>query len=79
MLTCRMMLIERGRGMKEDQRVRLSRQLLRSALIVLLKEKNINKISVREICDAAEQPAGGAVIKNLPGFEKLHGTDIKDY
>ena len=54
MLTCRMMLIERGRGMKEDQRVRLSRQLLRSALIVLLKEKNINKISVREICDAAE-------------------------
>ena len=40
--------------MKEDQRVRLSRQLLRSALIVLLKEKNINKISVREICDAAE-------------------------
>ncbi|MGN0696972.1 MAG: TetR/AcrR family transcriptional regulator [Oscillospiraceae bacterium] len=40
--------------MKEDQRVRLSRQMLRNALISLLKEKPINKISVREICSTAE-------------------------
>ncbi|MGM9522626.1 MAG: TetR/AcrR family transcriptional regulator [Oscillospiraceae bacterium] len=40
--------------MKEDQRVRLSKQMLRNALISLLKEKPINKISVREICDMAE-------------------------
>lgn len=40
--------------MKEDQRVRLSKQLLRNALILLLEEKNINKISVREICEVAD-------------------------
>lgn len=40
--------------MKENQRVRLSKQLLRNSLIDLLKDKNINKISVREICDHAE-------------------------
>ncbi|MGN0614258.1 MAG: TetR/AcrR family transcriptional regulator [Porcipelethomonas sp.] len=40
--------------MKEDQRIRLSKQLLRNALIELLKEKGINKISVREICSTAE-------------------------
>ncbi|MGN1137154.1 MAG: TetR/AcrR family transcriptional regulator [Oscillospiraceae bacterium] len=40
--------------MKEDQRVRLSKQMLRNALISLLKEKTINKISVREICNRAE-------------------------
>lgn len=39
---------------KEDQRVRLSKQLLRNALTTLLKEKSIHKISVREICDTAE-------------------------
>lgn len=39
---------------KEDQRVRLSKQLLRNGLISLLKEKSIHKISVREICDTAE-------------------------
>ncbi|MGN0131599.1 MAG: TetR/AcrR family transcriptional regulator [Lachnospiraceae bacterium] len=40
--------------MKEDQRIRLSKQLLQNALISLLKEKSINKISVREICDTAQ-------------------------
>lgn len=40
--------------MKEDQRVRLSKQLLRNALILLLEGKNINKISVREICEVAD-------------------------
>ncbi|MBQ8349580.1 MAG: TetR/AcrR family transcriptional regulator [Ruminococcus sp.] len=40
--------------MKEDQRTRLSKQMLRNALIELLKEKSINKIFVREICSKAE-------------------------
>ncbi|MGN0165609.1 MAG: TetR/AcrR family transcriptional regulator [Lachnospiraceae bacterium] len=40
--------------MKEDQRIRLSKQLLRNALISLLEKKTINKISVREICETAE-------------------------
>lgn len=40
--------------MREDQRVRLSKQLLRNALILLLEEKSIHKISVREICEVAD-------------------------
>lgn len=40
--------------MGENQRIRLSKQLLRNALISLLEEKRINKISVREICETAE-------------------------
>ena len=40
--------------MPENQRVRLSKQMLRQSLIELLNEKSIHKISVREICDKAE-------------------------
>ena len=40
--------------MPENQRVRLSKQLLKQSLIELLNEKPIHKISVREICDKAE-------------------------
>lgn len=38
----------------ENQRIRLSKQLLKNALITILKEKNITKISVRELCDTAD-------------------------
>ena len=40
--------------MQENQRVRVSKQLLRTGLTDLLLEKSIHKISVREICDRAE-------------------------
>lgn len=40
--------------MKENQRIRLSRRMLRDSLIKLLHEKSIHKISIREICDLAE-------------------------
>ncbi len=40
--------------MKENQRVRLTKQLLRESLIDLLSEKSIHKISVREVCDRAQ-------------------------
>lgn len=40
--------------MSENQRVRLSKQLLRQSMIKLLSEKSIHKISVREICDLAQ-------------------------
>ncbi|MDR0813019.1 MAG: TetR/AcrR family transcriptional regulator [Oscillospiraceae bacterium] len=39
--------------MQENQRIRISKQLLQSALIELLGQKNILKISIREICDTA--------------------------
>ncbi len=40
--------------MNENQRTRLSKQLLRDSLTKLLYEKSIHKISVREICDRAQ-------------------------
>lgn len=40
--------------MSENQRVRLSKQLLKDSLIRLLHEKSIHNISVREICEHAQ-------------------------
>lgn len=40
--------------MDENQRIRLSKQLLRESLTGLLCTKSIHKISVREICDRAQ-------------------------
>jgi AcrR family transcriptional regulator len=39
---------------KENQRVRISKKLMRESLVRLLAQKSIHKISVREICDGAE-------------------------
>ena len=40
--------------MKENQRTRLTKTLLKQALISLLETKNIQKISIKEICETAE-------------------------
>jgi len=40
--------------MENNQRVRLTKQLLENALIKILAEKSIHDISVREICDRAQ-------------------------
>lgn len=40
--------------MQENQRIRLTKQLLRESLIDLLTEKSIQRISVREICEKAQ-------------------------
>jgi len=40
--------------MQENQRVRLSKKLLKESLLYLLQKNNIHTISVREICDGAE-------------------------
>jgi AcrR family transcriptional regulator len=58
-----------GKGaieMPENQRVRLSKQLLRQSLIEQLSERSIHKISVREICDRAEV--------NRSTFYKYYGS-----
>lgn len=39
--------------MKEDQRVKLTKRLLRESLIKLIKKKDFNKISVTELCEAS--------------------------
>ena len=55
--------------MKEDQRIRLSKQLLRNALLELLKEKHISKVSVREICERAQI--------NRTTFYKYYGSQYE--
>ena len=52
--------------MSENQRVRLSKQLLRQSLVKLLSEKSIHKVSVREICDLAQV--------NRSTFYKYYGS-----
>ncbi len=52
--------------MSENQRVRLSKQLLRQSLLELLNEQSIHKISVREICDRAQV--------NRSTFYKYYGS-----
>lgn len=39
---------------KDNQRVRLTKQIFRNALIILLQKKPIYQISVTELCDVAE-------------------------
>ena len=52
--------------MAENQRVRLSKQMLRQSLIDILNEKSIHKISVREICERAQV--------NRSTFYKYYGS-----
>ncbi len=40
--------------MRENQRIRLSKKMLRESLIRLMADKSIHKISVREICEEAQ-------------------------
>jgi AcrR family transcriptional regulator len=39
---------------KENQRIRLSKKMLKDSFIKLLEKESIHKISVREICDEAQ-------------------------
>ena len=55
--------------MPENQRVRLSKQLLKQSLIELLNEKSIHKISVREICERAQV--------NRSTFYKYYGSQYE--
>ena len=38
---------------KEDGRVRITRQMIRTALLNLLREKPLQHITVRELCEKA--------------------------
>lgn len=40
--------------MKENQRVKLTKRILKESLIRLLKDRSIHKISVRELCEEAD-------------------------
>ena len=40
-------------GEKQNQRVALTKRLLQESLLQLMKEKNIQNISVKELCEAS--------------------------
>jgi len=55
--------------MKENQRIRLTKKLLRGSLTRLLASKSIHKISIREICEEAEI--------NRTTFYKYYGSQYE--
>ncbi len=60
--------VGRGVVMSENQRIRLTKTLLKNALIRLLKEQNIYSISIRELCESAEI--------NRSTFYKYYGSQF---
>ncbi len=54
MLQCSQKILEIYAMEKENQRVAISKRLLKEALLSLLKEKKIDKISITELCKKAE-------------------------
>lgn len=52
--------------MKENQRVKLTKKILKESLGKLLQTKSLHSISVRELCEAAEI--------NRSTFYKYYGT-----
>lgn len=61
-------ICRRGVVMSENQRIRLTKTLLKNALVKLLKEQNIYGISIRELCDTAEI--------NRSTFYKYYGSQF---
>lgn len=54
---------------KEDRRVQMTKRLLKDAMIVLLREKDIYHISIRELCEAADV--------NRTTFYKHYGSQFE--
>ena len=54
--------------MKENQRVRITKLLLKKSLIELMKQKSIYKISIKEICELADL--------NRSTFYKYYNTEF---
>ncbi|MBU1144736.1 MAG: TetR/AcrR family transcriptional regulator C-terminal domain-containing protein [Firmicutes bacterium] len=54
--------------MKENQRVRITKMMLKSSLVDLMKTKSIFKISIKEICEKAEM--------NRSTFYKYYNTEF---
>jgi AcrR family transcriptional regulator len=54
--------------MKDNQRIRITKKMLRESLIAFLEKKSIQNISVRELCDNAEI--------NRTTFYKYYGSQF---
>ena len=53
---------------REDRRVRVTKRMLKDALIELLKERDIYHVSIRELCEAADV--------NRPTFNMYYGNQF---
>ncbi len=53
---------------KEDRRIRMTKRMLKDALIELLKKKDIYHVSIRELCEAADV--------NRTTFYKYYGSQF---
>ena len=53
---------------KEDRRVKITKRMLKDALIELLKKKDIYHVSIRELCDSADV--------NRTTFYKYYGSQF---
>ena len=53
----------------ENQRIRVSKTMLKNALMQLLEKKSIDKISIYELCDTAQ-------LEDLLSESGAHGEDI---
>ncbi len=45
---------KRGESMKTDARVRYTRRVIKESLLRLLEERPVNRITVKEVCEAAQ-------------------------
>ena len=67
----------------ENQRVYLSKKLLENALISLLKQKSLYKISIRELCEVASINRSTFYkyfsLNPLPFTSVTSFTDINDF
>ena len=50
---------------KSDARVRYTQHALKQALLTLLKEQSVNKITVKEVCELAELNRGFALLEAI--------------
>jgi len=57
---------------KIDRRVKYTKMVLRQSLLELMKDKNINKISVKDICDLADINRGTFYSHYADPFDLLH-------
>lgn len=45
---------KRGKSMKTDARVRYTRRVIKESLLRLLEDRTVNRITVKEVCEAAQ-------------------------
>ena len=64
---------------RESRRTRYTKSVIRQTLLTLMKEKNINKITVKEICEAADVNRGTFYSYYKDAFDLLEKIEDELY